>query len=266
MKNNLAYKLSRESECKRLIEERDEARRSLNASPQMIEARHHSSHPDVYFHYKRKAHSAWIGALATWSICLLLGGCFTILSYSLPWFDPWLSGLIIFFVWAVVTLMIGVATEKVVEFGLNISPASPFSVGKAIKGILICGAILIFSFTGLLLLRTLISLALLIALQAVFEISAICAGSFFKAIYDFYSELPELQDRIIRLEVEIDRIKSELAMLAEDEAEAFALATSSTPSPPPQYQAQQVGVNINLPPGAVNRSQNTHHGHVTHTS
>ena len=254
-KTNLTYKHARESEKKRLLAERDEAKRILNASPQLLEARHNSPYPDVYFHFKRKAHNAWNGALAMWGLCLILGGGFSILSYDLSWLPTWLSGLIVFTIWAVVTLMIGVGTEKIVAFGLDISPSAPFSISKAIKGIIVCGILLGVSFAGLLLLRTLISLSLLIALQAAFEISAICAGSFFKAIYEFYIELPELKDRITKLDTAIDKIEAELAFLAMEAGESV--------SPPPPFspaQAQHVGVMVNVP--AIDSQRALVNGHV----
>ena len=184
-----------------------------NHSPQLLEARQRGAAPDVYHHYRRKAAYGKTGAYAMWFICLSLGGAFTILTYDIPGLSPLINNVIVLFIWAVVTLLIGVGTEKIVEFGLEINANSPFSVTKAIRGILVCGLVIILSFAGLLLLRTLISLPLLIALQAIFEVSAISAGSFFKAIEGFYSVLPDLRDRITSLEDSISKIDAQLAIL-----------------------------------------------------
>lgn len=214
--NTIGFRKTLLNERKRLSELLAETIMVYNHSPQLLEARQRGAAPDVYHHYRRKASHAKIGAYAMWFICLSLGGAFTILSYDIPGLPPLVSDMIVLFIWAVVTLLIGVGTEKIVEFGLEIDANSPFSATKAIRGILVCGLIFILSFAGLLLLRTLISLPLLIALQAIFEVSAISAGSFFKAIEDFYSELPDLRDRITSLEASIDKIDAQLAILDSD--------------------------------------------------
>jgi len=242
--NNAGYKQTLLGERRRLANDLTEARSVYHGSPQLLAARQRGPAPDVYFHFRRKAKQARIGAYAMWMLCLTLGGSFTILAYNLSWLPPLISGLIVFAVWAAVTVMIGIGVEKIVQFGLDVQSESPDSVHKAVRGILICGGIFLLSFAGLLLLRSLVSLPLLIAIQAVFEIAAICAGSMFKAIEQFYGELPDLRDRITNLEAAIDKIDAQIVMLDSDHDYPVA----RQPMAPALQSNQHIGVTFNVPP------------------
>lgn len=199
-----------------IAEELDIARLTLKYAPQMRNARQNGPYPDVYYSFKRKARQARMGAYAMWLICVLLGGVFTVMSYSLPGLSPLMSALLVFLLWATITALIGGATEKIAQFGLNIHGSSPLSAGKAVWGVCIAGLVFVVSFAGLLVLRTVINWPLLIVIQAVFEIAAVCAGGFFHSLYEYFIELPNLRDQIKALRAELDQVETDLAMLEDD--------------------------------------------------
>jgi hypothetical protein len=225
--NSDAYKHTLLNRRNRIEDELAEAKLILKHSPQIREAQKNGPFPDVYYGFKRKARQARVGAYAMWLICILFGSAFIAMSYGAPRLEPWISAPIASLIWVVVTTLIGVPTGKVAQFGLNIHASAPFSVRNAVPGIWFAASILAASFAGLLVLQTSVNWPLMIAVQTIFQISATCAGSFFHALYEYFIEVPNLRDQIMALEVELDRIGADLAML-EDNHDASPTARFSS--------------------------------------
>ena len=196
-------------------------KKTLQFAPLMRAAQLQGPHPDVLYSFKRLAQQARNGSYAMWLICIVLGGAFTVISYQVPDVADWVSAVIVFALWCLTAVLIGIGAEKFVQFGFGIQAADPDSLKRGRRGVKLTGLVVIGSFVALLILRTYISLAALIAVQAIFEIASLLAGSFFHALYEYYDELPRLHERIQQLEDQADRLKGELALL-DAEAEPTA--------------------------------------------
>lgn len=213
--SNCVYQQTLENRLQRLRSECAEVKEQYDNAPQARAARQREASPELYYSFKTHASQARLGTWAMWGICFIIGSIFMVQSYSLPGFAPEISALLVVALWLALTVLIGIAVEMVVQFGFGIQPRTPNSDRRAIRGILICGTAFGLSFAALLILRTVISLPLLIVCQAFFEVFALATGSLFRALANYYAHLPALRDRLNELQDEMDELAAELAGLRE---------------------------------------------------
>lgn len=213
---NRAYQQTLENRYQRAREQHAEIKEQYDNAPQAREARQREASPELYYSFKTRAAQARLGALVMWGICFIIGSIFMVQSYSLPGFAPEISALLVIALWLSLTVLVGIASEMVVQFGFEIQPRVPNSDRRAIRSIWICGIGFLLSFAALLILRTVISLPLLIVCQAFFELFALVTGSLFRALAVYYAHLPALRDRLDELQERMDQLSAELADFSED--------------------------------------------------
>ena len=226
---NRAYQQTLENRLQRVCEQHAEIKEQYDNAPQARAARQREASPELYYSNKTRAAQARLGALVMWAACFIIGSIFMVQAYSLPGFAPAVSALLVIALWLVLTVLVGIAIETVMQFGCEIQPRTPNSDRRALRGIWICGVAFLLSFAALLILRTVISLPLLIVCQAFFEVFALITGSLFRALASYYAHLPALRDRLNELQDKMDTLSAELVGLREDAPAKSAEKESAAP-------------------------------------
>lgn len=224
---NRVYQQALQNSLQRKQNDYAEIKEQYEHAPQRRQAQQHEASPELYYSFKTRAAQAGLGAWVMWGLCALIGSIFMAQTYGIPGLSPEWNVVAVTLIWVTLTALIGIASEMVVQFGLEIHARAPNSDRRALRGIWLCGIGMLISFAALLILRTVISLTLLILMQACFEIFCILTGSLFRALSSYYAHLPALRDRLDKLQDEMDQLTANLAGL--NEPLAPAQVSSSAP-------------------------------------
>jgi hypothetical protein len=221
---NRAYQQTLQNSLQRKQADHAEIKEQYEHAPQHRQARQQEASPELYHSSKTRAAQARLGAWVMWGLCAVIGSYYMAQTFSLPGLSPEANAVAVTLLWIVLTILLGLAGEMVVEFGLDIRPRAPNSDRRALRGILIGGLGTLLTFAALLILRAWISLPVQIVMQACFELFCVITGSFFRALSAYYAHLPALRDRLEALQDEIDQLTTDLASIAETPAPLAANA------------------------------------------